>query len=110
MPRKKRAKHEEVELNLAAMLDMAFQLLTFFILTFKPMPVEGQISMRMPPPHPIATLANKGENPGQEDKNGDVKGYNTLAIYLTSDDNGGLDRMAIGQFVEGTAASQPQEI
>ena len=32
--RKKKGGHESVELNLAAMLDMAFQLLTFFILTF----------------------------------------------------------------------------
>ncbi len=37
---------EEVELNLAAMLDMAFQLLTFFVLTFKPAPVEGQIALQ----------------------------------------------------------------
>ena len=36
--RRRRGHHsqEEVELNLAAMLDMAFQLLTFFILTFRP--------------------------------------------------------------------------
>jgi biopolymer transport protein ExbD len=37
---KKKRNQGEVELNLAAMLDMAFQLLTFFILTFKPAPVE----------------------------------------------------------------------
>ena len=40
---------ESVELNLAAMLDMAFQLLTFFILTFRPAPLEGQINLRLPP-------------------------------------------------------------
>ena len=51
MSRKKRKRGlEEVELNLAAMLDMAFQLLTFFILTFKPAPVEGQITLRLRPP------------------------------------------------------------
>ncbi len=33
---------------MAAMLDMAFQLLAFFILTFEPSPVESQISLRMP--------------------------------------------------------------
>ena len=48
--RKKRRSQSEVELNLAAMLDMAFQLLTFFILTFRPAPIEGQISLRLPPP------------------------------------------------------------
>lgn len=46
---KKRAKTPaEVELNMAAMLDMAFQLLAFFILTFRPSPIESQISLRMP--------------------------------------------------------------
>ncbi len=47
--RKRKAKaHEEVELNMAAMLDMAFQLLAFFVLTFQPSAVESQISLRMP--------------------------------------------------------------
>lgn len=48
--RRKRKKNtpSEVELNLAAMLDMAFQLLAFFIFTFDPAPVEAQISLRIP--------------------------------------------------------------
>jgi biopolymer transport protein ExbD len=48
-----RAKHE-VELNLAAMLDMAFQLLAFFILTFRPSPVEGELALNLPPPRAVA--------------------------------------------------------
>ena len=35
-------------LNLAAMLDMAFQLLAFFVLTFKPQPVEYAIGLKLP--------------------------------------------------------------
>jgi biopolymer transport protein ExbD len=38
------------DLPITPMLDMSFQLLSFFILTFKPMPTEGQISMNLPPP------------------------------------------------------------
>src|SRR5689334_3262901 len=30
------------------MLDMSFQLLSFFILTFRPMPTEGQMSVALP--------------------------------------------------------------
>jgi biopolymer transport protein ExbD len=30
------------------MLDMSFQLLAFFILTFKPMPTEGQLAINLP--------------------------------------------------------------
>ncbi len=51
--RRGRSKHE-VELNLAAMLDMAFQLLAFFILTFRPSPVEGELALNLPPPRAIA--------------------------------------------------------
>ena len=47
---KRHRSQEEVELNLAAMLDMAFQLLAFFILTFQAGPLEGQINLRLPPP------------------------------------------------------------
>jgi biopolymer transport protein ExbD len=51
MPRRKR-KHAEFldpDLPIIPMLDMSFQLLAFFIITFKPMPTEGQIAMSLPP-------------------------------------------------------------
>jgi len=46
--RSRRRSAEGVEINLAAMLDMAFQLLMFFILTFSPMPLESQIAAQLP--------------------------------------------------------------
>ncbi|MCI0701230.1 MAG: biopolymer transporter ExbD [Planctomycetia bacterium] len=36
------------DLPITPMLDMSFQLLAFFILTFKPAPTEGHISMTLP--------------------------------------------------------------
>ena len=54
MSRKRKSRAQTgVALNLAAMLDMAFQLLAFFIFTFKPSPIEGQISLRLPPPQAV---------------------------------------------------------
>jgi len=47
MQRKKRHIEGDVQLNMAAMLDMAFQLLAFFILTYRPAPVEGWAIERM---------------------------------------------------------------
>ena len=38
----------EPDLPITPMLDMSFQLLAFFILTFKPAPTEGQIAMTLP--------------------------------------------------------------
>jgi biopolymer transport protein ExbD len=37
------------DLPITPMLDMSFQLLAFFIMTFKPTPTEGQVPMSLPP-------------------------------------------------------------
>ncbi|HEY5314136.1 MAG TPA: biopolymer transporter ExbD [Pirellulales bacterium] len=95
--RRKRRKQEDVSLNLAAMLDMAFQLLTFFILTFKPAPVEGQIDLRLPPPQPI-TNPNAVAKAGADTSNVDpVQGVNSLIISVFPTPSGGIANMAIGE-------------
>jgi biopolymer transport protein ExbD len=38
----------EPDLPITPMLDMSFQLLAFFIITFKPTPTEGQIALALP--------------------------------------------------------------
>src|SRR5262249_32143547 len=38
----------DVELPITPMLDMSFQLMAFFILTFRPLPQEGQLAMYLP--------------------------------------------------------------
>jgi len=40
----------EPDLPITPMLDMSFQLLAFFIMTFKPSPTEAQIAMTFPAP------------------------------------------------------------
>lgn len=82
----------EVELNLAAMLDMAFQILVFFVLTFRPAPVEGQVELRMPPPKAAGAPAGlvapgNGADPLQNLK--------TLPIVLTNTDEGKLRQIRI---------------
>ncbi len=42
-------RHSDIEIPVTPMLDMAFQLLTFFILTYRPAPSEGQFSMKLLP-------------------------------------------------------------
>ena len=95
--RTKRTHSDSVELNLAAMLDMAFQLLTFFILTFKPAPIEGQISLRMPPPLPPAATP-EGRTAGSETTSVDVlAGLTTLVVSVTADKHGEIGSLAIGR-------------
>ena len=91
---RKSSSDESVELNLAAMLDMAFQLLTFFILTFRPAPLEGQISLRLPPPHALAGkgVAHPGDTPLPPKL---LENFNTLKIKLDSDHNGHLNHIDV---------------
>jgi len=101
--RKRRKKNEEVELNLAAMLDMAFQLLTFFILTFKPSPVEGQITLRLPPPQPVTNAASKTAQVGS-DESKVLEGLESLVITATSDKAGNMSSLALAEDPVGSLA------
>jgi biopolymer transport protein ExbD len=104
--KRKRPQTEEVTLNLAAMLDMAFQLLAFFILTFKPNPVEGQINLNLPPPVPIMDQTKPTEE-ADSDGTGQAAAK-TLTITVVSAGNGqvasvtvGLAKLFDGPFEEG---------
>jgi biopolymer transport protein ExbD len=86
-----------VTLNLAAMLDMAFQLLTFFILTFRPAPIEGQISLRLPPPQAVVVVKD-GQQVGSDVLNKNpVQGVNTLTITVFADPaTGAISSLGLG--------------
>lgn len=84
------------------MLDMAFQLLTFFILTFKPMPVEGQIALRMPPAQPISPVKNAVAAGSDAKNTNPVQGLNSLVVSVVPNTTGGIGSMALG---EGTIAT-----
>jgi biopolymer transport protein ExbD len=82
-----------VELNVTAMLDMAFQLLAFFVLTFRPAPDEGQISLRLPPPQPIRGTS-EGPRPPIETQW--RQGVETLLLGIGQSPGGAID-YAVGQ-------------
>jgi biopolymer transport protein ExbD len=101
--KKKKRSHREVELNMAAMLDMAFQLLAFFILTFKPSPVEGPLSLRMPPKgFTMAPTSGSVENIEEPTEQVPV------AVYATPD--GEIDRLELGSRVVRGQASIEQTL
>jgi biopolymer transport protein ExbD len=89
--KRKPRSHGDVELNMAAMLDMAFQLLAFFILTFRPSPVEAQISLRMPKPIPLVGGGSvEMKEPTDEPKPELIP----IAIYATAE--GEIARITLG--------------
>ncbi len=71
------------------MLDMAFQLLAFFVLTFRQAPLEGQISLRLPPPQATVVVKN-GEAAGS-----DAREHQSVAGHEHADGQR-LGRPAIG--------------
>jgi hypothetical protein len=89
---------------MAAMLDMAFQLLTFFILTFRPAPVEGQISLRMPPAQPVTPQQNAVQAGASADNTNPVQGLDTLVISVLPNAAGGIGSLALGEGVVATLA------
>jgi biopolymer transport protein ExbD len=106
--RKNHASQTQVELNLAAMLDMAFQLLTFFILTFQPAPVEGRINLRLPPPAG-ATAISKPRAAGdtaiaEPAKIDPLQNLRALSVEAVSARDGTIDSLRLnGQLVAGPA-------
>jgi biopolymer transport protein ExbD len=84
MTRRKRPGAEPVEpsLPITPMLDMSFQLMAFFILTFRPMPTEAQLGLSLPKeaggPSQVAP-ANPLDVEDDE-----------LVVQVTAADNGGV--------------------
>jgi biopolymer transport protein ExbD len=100
---RRKRKSASVDLNLAAMLDMAFQLLAFFILTFRPAPIEGQLSMHLPPPVPLTQVQSKDSQPAEGNNEGDLKDLEKLDLYINSNALGEVSQIKVGMrpVVEG---------
>jgi biopolymer transport protein ExbD len=71
---RKRNAGVDVALPITPMLDMSFQLLAFFILTFHPLAPEGQLAANMP-----ATQANANRDAAPIDD--DSKDQYTIVVY-----------------------------
>ncbi|CAN5745690.1 hypothetical protein BH23PLA1_BH23PLA1_43910 [soil metagenome] len=97
----------ELEVPITPMLDVAFQLLTFFILTFKPAPVELQFNMNL---LPIAPATEPETAPPPDDASSDMPApLRTLTTTLYSDGAGGLGRVDLdGRTVDGIEGLRQQ--
>jgi biopolymer transport protein ExbD len=98
MRRKRRHIEGDVQLNMAAMLDMAFQLLAFFILTYRPSPVEGSIALRMPPPAPITKpdAVRDGGAPTPSEASA-LAGVSTLQIAVIANKDGSIAAIRVAE-------------
>jgi biopolymer transport protein ExbD len=103
--KKKKKSHEEIQIPITPMLDMAFQLLTFFVLTYKQMPTEGQFVMNLMPAAPATDLRAKSPTEA-EATNPDIPAtLKTLPTLLRAGDGGALGRVTLGEIdVQGMDA------
>lgn len=80
---KQRAAAKRVQTDMTPMIDVVFQLLIFFLFTFRIAPVEGEIGVNMPP-------ANLGSSVSQ-----DPPDFQKIPVLLFADDNGELDYIKV---------------
>ncbi|MCO6045549.1 biopolymer transporter ExbD [Aeoliella sp. ICT_H6.2] len=79
----RKTKHKDkIELQMTPMIDIVFQLLVFFIMTFKIVEPEGDFNVRMPPP--------ASQSPSQPPETP------TLILKMTADADGNLASMKLG--------------
>ena len=97
MIRKKRKPEQGVDIPVTPMLDMAFQLLTFFILTYRPMPAEGQFAMNLLPSAPATDLRAPAEAEAAATDDTIPAALRTLPTVLRAGDHGMLGRVTLGE-------------
>lgn len=78
----------EPDLPITPMLDMSFQLLAFFIMTFNPAPTEGQIALALPkdeggPSAAIPSAIDTSDKPVQ------------FIVTVSAADNGTIEKMSL---------------
>jgi len=103
--RKKVRKAEDPQLPITPMLDMAFQLLTFFVLTYKPAPSEVQFTMNLLPPQPATAIT--AEAPTDKPSDNLPASLRTLPTILRAGDGGRLGQIMVG---EATIPTDPKEL
>jgi len=91
----RKSKGEEVEVPITPMLDMAFQLLTFFVLTYRPAPQEGQFVMSLLPAQPATAMAPASEAQTVAPSNELPASLRTLPTSLRAGEGGTLARIVV---------------
>lgn len=94
--KKKKSKGGGPEVPITPMLDMAFQLLTFFVLTYHPAPVEGQFAMSLLPPQPATKI--DAEPPPDSATSSDLPvSLRTVTTVLRAGESGELARIVVNE-------------
>ena len=96
MRRHRRRSSDQVELNLAAMLDMAFQLLAFFILTFRPAVVEVELRMNLPN-QTVLAIMDAPESVPSDAASSSTPVVAAIPIFVEASPGGQVSAVRLGQ-------------
>ena len=101
----RKSKQDEVEVPITPMLDMAFQLLTFFVLTYQPAPTEGQFAMNLLPAAPVLDMNAPPPDSNSPPNDSIPASQRTLTTSLHAGPGGELGRVSVGDLeVQGMDA------
>jgi biopolymer transport protein ExbD len=95
--RSKSSRDDTIEVPITPMLDMAFQLLTFFILTYRPAPAEGQFSMNLLPASPATDLRATATSEPAKTNEAFPSALRTLPTILRAGPGGELGRIILSE-------------
>jgi len=88
---------DEVTVAVAPMLDMAFQLLAFFILTFKAPSAETHLDLDVPATPVALPTSSQGNAQPTHTRNVDTDLENDLLVRAEADDVGDLKALRLGE-------------
>ncbi|MGL4460605.1 MAG: ExbD/TolR family protein [Planctomycetia bacterium] len=91
MPRRPEQGAEIIELNLTSMLDVVFNILAFFVMTFSPPKPEANFDVNLPPPKKEEAVASAQELPTEIEP----EAFNDVTIYLTATPDGKVATVSI---------------
>lgn len=94
---KKKKPPEEITIPITPMLDMAFQLLTFFILTYRPAPAEVQFSMNLLPAAPATDIKAAAATEPAAPNDSVPAALRTLPTILRAGGGGMIGRVTLGE-------------
>jgi biopolymer transport protein ExbD len=88
---------DEVAFPVTPMLDMAFQLLAFFVLAFKPPSAETHLDLDLPATPAALPSASQGNAQPRPARNVDTDLENDLLVRAEADDLGDLKALRLGE-------------
>jgi len=106
--RRRDAEVEEVQFPVTPMLDMAFQLLAFFILTFRAPSLETHVDMYLPSVAAALPGDPEGRAKSEQAKSTDADLESDLRVRAVADESGRLKSLSLGD-APLTGASELRE-